>query len=508
MQTRRRDFLKAAGAVGVAGLIPARAQDAKAKPDNILLLCAEDMGPQIGCYGDQQVKTPNLDKLAAEGVRFANAYVTQASCSPSRSSILTGLYPHQTGQLGLAHYGYQTMHGPVKMPNRLKRGGYTTGIMGKLHVGPERSFQFDYKGLPHSKTRNPDAVGKDFRAFLAKAGEKPFFFYLNMCDAHAPLLDQVDGFPKVPTKPEDVTTWAWLGSNPQMRKRVAGYYNCVRRVDLIVGEAMGILAEKGLDKNTLVVFIGDHGPPFCRGKTTNYEAGLHVPFIVRQPGNVPDGQVRPHLVSTVDLLPTFLTTAGMAVPKHLAGTPLQPLLADPRTPWRETICAEFTSHGPTGYFPRRSIRDARYKLILNLEAGSRGNPMPGVDGCPAGKLALAGEDAAAKALYTVTNHPPMIELYDLENDPSELRNLGGGPALAGVRDRLLAQLTKWREETKDPTLTEEGLKALTKFHDTFREEVQRKVAEEKKRLGKKKLPRKVMHKCRQLKPEYFVPKPG
>ena len=134
--------------------------------------------------------------------------------------------------------------------------------------------------------------------------------------------------------------------------------------------------------------------------------------------------------------------------------------------------------------------------------------MPSVDGYPAGRLALAGDDAAAKALYTVTNRPPKVELYDLDKDPSELHNLGGDPALAGVRDRLLAQLNTWREETKDPTLTAEGLKALTGFHDTHRANVQKKVAEEKKRLGTKKLPRKVMHRCMQLKPDYFVPRPG
>jgi N-sulfoglucosamine sulfohydrolase len=508
-RTPRREFLKTASAVGLAACAPlAGAADAEKRP-NLLLICAEDMGPTVGCYGDTQAQTPNLDKLAAEGIRFDNAYVTQASCSPSRSSILTGLYPHQTGQLGLAHYGYAMLTKPVKMPNRLKRSGYMTGIMGKLHVGPEKSFQFDYRGIPHGKTHNPDAVAKDFRNFLAKTEGKPFLFYLNLIDAHAPFLAQVDGFPENPTTPEDVRPWPWLViDTPQLRKRVADYYNGVRRVDLAVGEVMKALGEAGLDKNTLVVFIGDHGPAFCRGKTTNYEAGLKIPFLVRQPGTVPSGQARSQLISTVDLLPTFLTAAGMDLPKQLAGAPLQPLLQDAGVPWRDTLCAEFTSHGPTGYFPRRSIRDARYKLILNLEAKSRGNPMPSVDGCPATRQALAGPDGPGKAVHELTVKPPEVELYDLSKDPSELRNLADDPALADVRARLLKELAAWRETTSDPTRTEAGLQALTAFQDGFRAESHRRVEAEKKRLGVKRLPRGVMHKCMQLQPTYDVPGAG
>jgi N-sulfoglucosamine sulfohydrolase len=271
---------------------------------------------------------------------------------------------------------------------------------------------------------------------------------------------------------------------------------------------MKALGEAGLDKNTLVVFIGDHGPAFCRGKTTNYEAGLKIPFLVRQPGTVPSGQARSQLISTVDLLPTFLTAAGMDLPKQLAGAPLQPLLQDAGVPWRDTLCAEFTSHGPTGYFPRRSIRDARYKLILNLEAKSRGNPMPSVDGCPATRQALAGPDGPGKAVHELTVKPPEVELYDLSKDPSELRNLADDPALADVRARLLKELAAWRETTSDPTRTEAGLQALTAFQDGFRAESHRRVEAEKKRLGVKRLPRGVMHKCMQLQPTYDVPGAG
>jgi N-sulfoglucosamine sulfohydrolase len=505
---KRRDFLKMASACGLAALAPSSLRGAPAAKPNLLLICAEDLGPTLGCYGDTQIATPNLDQLAAEGVRFDNAFTTQASCSPSRSSILTGLYPHQNGQLGLAHYGYTTKHDPAKLPNTLRDAGYRTGIMGKIHVQPEKSFAFDYRGLPHGATRNPDKVGKDFRAFLDQAPGQPFFFYLNLFDAHAPMLDQVDGFPADPIRPEDVRPWPWLGiDTPELRQRVAGYYNCARRVDLAVGEALRALAERKLENDTLVIFIGDHGPAFCRGKTTNYEAGLRVPFLVRQPGTVPAGGVRPQLVSFVDLMPTFLTAAGLPLPRPLAGLPLQPLLADAGAPWRETLCTEHTTHGPANYFPRRTIRDARYKLILNLEAASRANPVPSVDGCPATRQALAGDDETAKALHQLTVTPPPVEFYDLETDPCETRNLADDPAHRATRERLLAQLEQWRRETSDPTLTAEGLRELTAFHDRIRTETEQRLAAERERLGTTKLPRQAVQKAMQIQPDYAVPLP-
>lgn len=505
----RREFLKLAGVCGLAALAPSSLRAAPAARPNLLLICAEDLGPTLGCYGDPQAATPNLDRLAAEGVRFANACTTQASCSPARSSILTGLYPHQNGQLGLAHYGYTTKHDPAKLPNTLREAGYRTGIMGKIHVQPENSFAFDYRGLGHGATRNPENVGRDFRAFLDQAPGQPFFFFLNLADAHTPFADQVDGFPADPVRPDDVKPWPWLGiDTPELRQRVAGYYNSLRRIDLAVGEALRALAERNLETDTLVVFTGDHGPAFCRAKTTNYEAGLHVPLLVRQPGTVPAGQVRPQLVSFVDLMPTFLAAAGLPLPGTLAGRPLQPLLADAGTPWRDTLCAEHTAHGPLNYFPRRSIRDARHKLILNLEAASRPNPIPSVDGCPATRQALAGDDEAAKDFHQLTVNPPPVELYDLEQDPGETRNLADDPAHRPTRERLLAQLEHWRRDTGDPTLTAEGLRELTAFHDRVTTETGQRLAAEKERLGTPKLPPKAVQKAMQIQPDYAVPAPN
>ncbi|MCK5803958.1 MAG: sulfatase-like hydrolase/transferase [Lentisphaeria bacterium] len=242
----RRHFVKGMAGLG-AGLAVGRvaAQNTATRP-NILLIVAEDMGPTLSCYGDPQVRTPHLDRLAAQGVRFERAFVTQASCSPSRSSILTGLYPHQNGQLGLSHYGFRMPDGLPNLPSELKKADYRTGIVGKLHVNPAKDFPFDFKGVGHGKTRDVRAPAASFRQFLQDGGAKPFFFYLNFADAHTPFSAQVAGVPEHPTKPDDVKPWDFLGiDSPELRQRVAGYYNSVRRVDEGIGQLMKVLDNPG-----------------------------------------------------------------------------------------------------------------------------------------------------------------------------------------------------------------------------------------------------------------------
>jgi len=250
-------------------------------------------------------------------------------------------------------------------------------------------------------------------------------------------------------------------------------------MDAGIGLLMDELAAAGRADDTLVLFLGDHGPPFCRAKTTCYEAGLHVPIIVRWPGRAKAGAVCDKLVSTVDILPTFLDAAGVEHPAGLAGRSLVPLLAGQDVPWRETLCAEYTSHIPGGYYPRRSIRDGRYKLILNL-LPDRPNPITAVDGCGSWRVSrddkLIGTDA--RRAFDTYHHPPAEELYDLREDPVEFHNLAGMPACAEILARLRQQLQSWREETDDPLLDPAKLAALTRKHDEMaaRERKRREAA--------------------------------
>jgi len=232
---------------------------------------------------------------------------------------------------------------------------------------------------------------------------------------------------------------------------------------------LDVLDEKGLAKDTLVVFIGDHGPPMTRGKTTTYEFGVRIPYIVRWPGKARAGVMSDALVSTVDLLPTCVTAAGGTLPKPLSGLPLQAPLQGDASSWRETLVTEWHTHGP-GFQPQRAIRDARYKLILNLRTDVSKHGM-GVDGCAVGKAIRKNPEAYkgtdVKRVLDMLAKPPAVELYDLQADPVEFHNLAGKPELRDVEQRLKAQLQAWREQTHDPFLDPATFAAYKNHYDEY-----------------------------------------
>lgn len=432
------------------GVAPAYAQADRAgaePPVNVVLITADDFGFQMDAYGDSVARTPHLDRLAEEGTRFTRAYVTQSSCSPSRSSILTGLYPHQNGQVGLAHLGYN-MHYPFpNVPGLLKEAGYRTGIIGKLHVNPESVFPFDYARTHARDTRDVRTVAQQAEGFIEEAGEAPFFLMINYFDPHRKLIPQVKGIPEQPHDASEVQPFAFNGiDTPDMRQSIANFYSCVSRMDAGVGLLMEVLEDAGHAENTLVLFLSDNGPPFDRAKATSYEAGVHVPFLAWWPGRVRAGSASEALVSMVDVLPTVMEAAGQPVPETVQGRSLLPLFEGQEADWREHLATEYTSHTKLGYYPQRTMRDARYKLIVNLFS-DRPNPKEGGAGSAADFVS-----EQYKAAYDRMRHPPVTELYDLDEDPHELQNLADDPAYRDVRSRLLDSLRAWRMQTGDPLL--------------------------------------------------------
>lgn len=205
---------------------------------NLLLIVSEDNGQELGCYGEPFVKTPVLDKLASEGVLFKNAYVAQAGCSQSRASFLTGLYPHQNGQIGLATWKFRLYDDDTpNIVRSLKEAGYRTGIIGKLHVNPESAFPFDFKAIPSANfNRNEqESYASEAKRFMS-AGEAPFFLSINYPDAHRPFIPQVEGVPVEPLTGKDVQPLAYFGiDNSELRQQTADYYNCMSRLDTLIG---------------------------------------------------------------------------------------------------------------------------------------------------------------------------------------------------------------------------------------------------------------------------------
>jgi N-sulfoglucosamine sulfohydrolase len=429
---------------------------AAADRPNLLLITGDDLGLQLGAYGDAAARTPHMDALAAAGMKFTRAYVTQASCSPSRASMLTGLYPHQNGQIGLSHRGYHMRApAPASLPSLLKAAGYKTGIIGKLHVAPESAFAFDFKRTNYAAARNVDEVAKQARAFIESAGGEPFFLMANFSDPHEPFTREVNGRPAHPASAAEITPWPWLPAGNAVRKRVADFYTCIRRMDEGVGLLMDSLRERGLERETLVMLLGDNGPPFARAKGTSNEAGVRTPLLAAWPGRIAPGQSSEALVCAIDLMPTFLESAAIPAPSGLAGTSLWPLLRGERpAEWRAVLATEYTSHTRGHFFPQRSIRDARWKLTLHL---LRDPALP----------ALTSDATPIEKLFPLAAAPDNAEhvaLYDLESDPHERRNLGGDPAHTAERARLLAALQRWREQTHDPLLDLAALVKLAREH--------------------------------------------
>jgi len=467
-----------------------RSESSPARP-NVLFITSDDLGLQLSCYGDTVIETPKIDALAASGVQFDVAYVAQASCSPSRSAMFTGLYPHGNGQYGLTAVPGLALHPHLHdatLPNILKRAGYRTGIIGKLHVAPGNSFKFDYHGGSHIDALDMKLVAERASKFMSQSGDQPFFLMVNYTDPHAyrpggtksntigdwSFRDRVKGIPETLVEPSEKTVLPFQRiDTPEQRKRVAGYYNSVKRLDVGVGLLLETLERHGHADNTLVIFIGDHGPPFDRGKSTTYEGGLRIPFLVRWPG-VSKPMRSSAMVSTVDILPTIIDAAGATTDIERHGRSLRSVLANADAPWREYLVGEYHLHGPP-WFPQRAIRDDRYKLIHSLLADSvsRKTAIDGDIGYVTSREERYAGTDIRKAFDTFAK-PPEFELYDLENDPWEFHNLAGTAEYAEVEQRMKTALEAWRHETDDPALD-------PAFHDQVIKQIIARMRSRKKK---------------------------
>jgi N-sulfoglucosamine sulfohydrolase len=227
----------------------------------------------------------------------------------------------------------------------------------------------------------------------------------------------------------------------------------VQRLDVGIGMLMDTLRSHDLLGNTLVIFVGDNGPPFTRGKTSVYENGIRTPFIVLWPGVSRAGDVNKAMASTVDILPTILDAVGLSIPAHVQGMSLKNALQYPNYQGRTYLVAEHHFHGKTPFIPQRAIRNQRFKLIHNLRAGAV-KPVLGVDGCTAYFISRQPEyvGTRVRTAFDTFADPPEFELYDLVNDPIEFHNLAADPQYQADLRELQAALTAWREGTKDPFL--------------------------------------------------------
>ncbi|MCE9525253.1 MAG: sulfatase, partial [Planctomycetales bacterium] len=330
----------------VALLLACAAHDNLAAADarpNIVLIIADDMGwEDCGSYGNKRIKTPQLERLAKEGMRFENMILTCSSCSPSRSSLITSRFPHNTGA--------EQLHWPlpkeqVTFVEHLRKAGYWTAAAGKWHLGNQMRNRFDVIHdvgtagfqLPTNPEKTevksvvpPDPNPSGAEAWVATLNErpkdKPFFLWLAAVDPHRDYAEKVI---LEPHKPEDVTVPPYLPDNEVTRRDLALYYDEITRLDQNVGKVLDEITAQGLAENTVVIFMTDNGRPFPRCKTTLYDSGIKSPFIIRWLGKVRTEATCESLLSSVDIAPTILEIAGAAVPAQFQGTSFLTVLIRP-----------------------------------------------------------------------------------------------------------------------------------------------------------------------------------
>ncbi len=433
-----------------------------AGPCNVVLIVGDDHGLDAGCYGNPDVKTPSLDRLASQGVRFSQAFCTTSSCSASRSVILSGLQNHTTGQYGHPHaeHNFHTLETVLSLPARLNAAGYRTGIIGKFHVQPASVYPFE-ETIPAGSTQNPVQMADRARPFLQKDDARPFFLYFCPTDAHRSGPDFGENKPhpgvkEVKYDPAALTVPSFLPDLPETRSELAGYYQAVSRLDQGIGRLMEVLEATGHAEDTMVIYISDNGMPWPGAKTTLYEPGMHLPMIVRAPGNSRPGSTSDAMVSWVDLAPTILDFAEVSRDTPAGHSPLQgrsflPAALGEPLPDRDEIFASHTFHEVTMYYPMRVIRTRKYKLIRNLAAPL---PFPFASDLWASRtwqavLARGLDHYGKRSMAATLRHAP-VELYDLEADPDEIHNLADDPARAGLRQELEAKLKDWQKATRDP----------------------------------------------------------
>ncbi len=456
--TRRHFFASTAAVAGLAASW--KPQEEPLHPNILLILSDDHSAAHVGCYGNPDIKTPNLDRFSQEGVRFDRAYVTCPQCVPSRASIMTGRSPVRIAMTRFS----APLPAEVKIyPELLRAQGYFTGVAGRTYhldgsanAPEETTTVFDKYSLRTFATRldyvkigGRQVALDQLRQFLDFAGERPFFLQFCSNDPHRPLDRNAIPNPHDPAK---LKLPPHFPDTPLVREDFARYYDEISRFDGDVGEVLKILEQRDLTRNTLVAVMGDNGASQFRGKGTLYEFGVRVPLLVRWPGHIKPGWSTDQLISGEDLAPTFLEAAGLQPPGEMTGRSFLNLLLGKPFAGRTHVFAERGAHGsnlPTSsaaFDLGRCVVTRTHKLIYNALWQI---PYWPVDfaGDPHWKelMTMHEQGKLSSELSRLYFSPtrPMFELYDLAADPHELRNLAGQTETASVEHDLKARLQEW-----------------------------------------------------------------
>ncbi|MBM3761546.1 MAG: sulfatase [Acidobacteria bacterium] len=453
---RRRDVLD-----GLAA--PAFLRGAQQKQPNLLLILSDDhTRDHVGCFGNPVIQTPVMNKMAADGMKMDRMFTAAPQCVPSRSALMTGKSPvaNRMGRFATP------MPPEVKtLPELLRPKNYYTGVCrryyhldGVLTPSPltQRIYdeaemrtwakRIDFLHVGGGREQTPVVMNE----FLDKAGKKPFFFWVNFSDPHH-VWDR-NAIPK-PHDPAKIPLPAHLPDLPGMRDDLARYYDEIARADDELGMVLGVLEKRGLAENTLVIFMGDNGHAFPHGKGSLYDPGLNVPCVARWPGKIKPGSTSSNLLSGEDVTPTFLEAAGLRGTREMSGKSFLPLLTGSASYQpRKHIFAARLPHGNSNYTAQtkastfdlsRCARSGSHKLIWNYTPYQEYSPVDSANDAGWKEMVAAhqaGKLPAAIDKAYFTRPRPVVELFDLDKDPSELNNVAGLPEYSQVEEELKVAL--------------------------------------------------------------------
>ncbi len=440
---------------------PAALHAQPARPNVLLVLSDDHSAAHVGAYGNSDIRTPNLDSFAKAGMRFDRMYVAAPQCVPSRAALMAGRSPVS---LQMARFS-----APLPIEARtwlelLRAGGWFTGVAGRSYhldgsaLPPESQVVFDKYQLKTFERRldfvkiggAPAQSLAQYRGFLDLVPKgKPFALQLCFSDPHRPL--DANAVPE-PHDPNKIRLPAHYPDTPGVRADFARYYDEIARFDGAFAAVLAELDKRGLAENTIVIFAGDNGASQFRGKGTLYEYGVRVPLIIRWPGKVKAGAASKELISGEDIAPTLLEACGQKLLPEMTGRSFLKLLRGENYTGRQYVFAERGAHGsglPTGTSPfdlGRVVIGQRYKLIYNALWQLPFQPVDFAGDAFWKELQQMNKDGKlapemSRLYFSPTR--PMFELFDLEADPNEFKNLIDSPEHAAVARELKAALQEW-----------------------------------------------------------------
>lgn len=429
-----------------------------AERPNFLIIIADDLcWRDLGYEGNKDIKTPNLDKLRTESMHLRGMFNPATTCSPTRHALYTGLYPIRSGAFPNHTRVYD---GTKSLFTHLKSAGYRVAMQNKEHVGPKPSFPYEHIDGADDLTKT--------KAFVVRDAAQPWFMVFASNDPHGPWTRG----PKY--DPATIAVPAYLHDNKITRELLAAYYGEISKLDEQVGALLKLLDDTKQAENTLVLFVSEQGSSFpFGGKWSVYDNGIHASAILRWPGKVKPGSSSDALIQYVDVPPTFLDAAGIDPTKIDVGCPdangatgfdgrsFLPVLRGETDSFRDYVFAQHTTLGTNGAleaYPMRMVRDTRYKLVRNLAPENTYT----IGGIHKGQP-IESWQADAESDYKLADRVkwlfkrPGAELYDLESDPLEMKNLAEDPAFADIKARLQKELDAWVAQQGDKGMETENL---------------------------------------------------